>query len=268
MMGKGLLSGEMLRSGGPFLWEKDMNEILALQLSADYCVSPEEIRDRKNHFAPWRPLEGRRRYREEDPCFLKIASVGGKLLFCGEASLLLWCRDRYEKEGGEWFFEAKNMRILNDRLHEDGYQIEMVHPFFISDTPLKVHTDGWEIRWFEEEEIETFRGDGRFTSAFTFDPGAPDVIGAAAVKDGRILGMAGASADSPFMWQIGINVEEEARGLGIGRMLTGLLGNEILEKGKLPFYGTAMSHIGSLKVAVGAGFVPAWSELVTSKIDS
>jgi GNAT superfamily N-acetyltransferase len=143
----------------------------------------------------------------------------------------------------------------------------MIHPFFISDTPFKVHTEGWEIRWFEKEEIEAFRGDGRFTSAFTFDPGAPDVIGAAAVKDGRILGMAGASADSPSMWQIGINVEEEARGLGIGRMLTGLLRNEILERGKLPYYGTAMSHIGSLKVAVGAGFVPAWSELVTSKID-
>ena len=244
-----------------------MNEILAGQLALDYCVSKEEVRDGRNHFASWQPLEGRRRFREEEPCFLKIASVGGKLLFCGEASLLIWCREWYEKTGGEWFFEAKNMRALNDRLHEEGYRIEMVHPFFISDTPFKVNTEGWEIRWYEGEEIEAFRGDPRFTSAFTFDPGAPDVIGAAAVKDGRILGMAGASADSPSMWQIGINVEEEARGLGIGRMLTGLLRNEILERGKLPFYGTAMSHIGSLKVAVGAGFVPAWSELVTSKID-
>ncbi|MBQ3972585.1 MAG: GNAT family N-acetyltransferase, partial [Lachnospiraceae bacterium] len=112
-----------------------MNEILALQLSADYCVSPEEVRDGSNHFAPWQALEGRRRFREEETCFLKIASVGGKLLFCGEPSLLLWCQEAYEKTGGEWFFEAKTMRGLNDRLRQDGYQIEMVHPFFISSAP-------------------------------------------------------------------------------------------------------------------------------------
>ena len=244
-----------------------MNEILARQLALDYCVREEEVLDRANHFAPWQALEGRRRFREEEGCFLKIASVGGKLLFCGEPSLLLWCREAYEKTAGEWFFEAKTMRGLNDRLRQDGYQIEMVHPFFISSAPCPVSRDGWEIRWFEGEEIDVFRGDPRFTSAFTFDPNAKDMLGTAAIKDGRILGMAGASADSPLMWQIGINVEEEARGLGIGRMLTGLLGNEILRRGKLPYYGTAMSHIGSLKVAVGAGFVPAWSELVTSKID-
>jgi hypothetical protein len=49
-------------------------------------------------------------------------------------------------------------------------------------------------------------------------------------------------------------------------MLVTLLKNEILEQDRLPYYGTSMSHIASQKVALGAGFVPAWAELVTDRI--
>ena len=79
--------------------------------------------------------------------------------------------------------------------------------------------------------------------------------------------MAGASCDRPTMWQIGINVEPEARGTGVGTMLVALLKNEILSRGVLPFYGTSASHLASQRVALGAGFVPAWAELITSPID-
>ena len=57
------------------------------------------------------------------------------------------------------------------------------------------------------------------------------------------------------------NVMPEAEGLGIGSMLVAVLKNEILKRGKLPFYGTSMSHIASQRVALGAGFVPMWAEL-------
>ena len=69
----------------------------------------------------------------------------------------------------------------------------------------------------------------------------------------------------PAMWQIGINVDPAAREAGIGKMLVSLLKNEILPKGKLPYYGTSMSHIVSQRVALSCGFVPAWAELVTSE---
>ena len=73
--------------------------------------------------------------------------------------------------------------------------------------------------------------------------------------------MPGATSDSELMWQIGINVMPEAEGSGIGSMLVEIIKNEILDLGKLPFYGTAMSHISSQKVALNAGFYPAWAEL-------
>ena len=92
------------------------------------------------------------------------------------------------------------------------------------------------------------------------------MVGVAAIKDDEILGMAGASMDSPIMWQIGINVEPNGRRKGIGKMLVALLKNEILDKGRLPYYGTSMGHIASQKVAIGSGFVPVWAELVTDRL--
>lgn len=243
-----------------------MNDILCGQLERDYCCGHDEILDTKNHFTEYRPLEFRRRYHEKEECFLKIAVVNGKVLFAGQKEIIDWCRENYADTGSEWFFEAQNMHKLNERLHQDGFQIGMVHPFFIAEEKSEADTSGYEIRWYRDSEIEQFRGDSRFNEAYTFCETAPDIIGVAAVKDDKILGMAGASMDSPVMWQIGINVDPDTRAKGIGKMLVTLLKNEILERERLPYYGTSMSHIASQRVALGAGFVPAWVELVTDRI--
>ena len=48
---------------------------------------------------------------------------------------------------------------------------------------------------------------------------------------------------------------------GIGTTLVKLLKNEILKRGKIPFYGTAESHFHSQNIAINSGFFPAWAEL-------
>ena len=269
-----------------------MNHILCSQLAIDYCCTPQDVSDNQNHFTEHKFLEGRRRFQEGTECLLKLAVINGKILFTGKKEIIEWCRSEYAKESSEWFLEAKNLRRLNDRLFQDGYQIETTHPFFIpADGPFKKTESGGagrisetcqvrqsgqineigqtscEIRWYQEEEIGQFRGDSRFNEAYAFCKDAPDVLGVAAVSDGKILGMAGASCDSPTMWQIGINVDPDTRMGGTGKLLVSLLKDEIMKRGILPYYGTSMSHIASQRVALGAGFVPAWAELVTSRVD-
>ena len=243
-----------------------MNEVLCRQLALDYCCSPGEVLDGAHHFTEHRFLDGRRRYQEGAECFLKIAVVNGKLLVSGAREIVDWCREHYAEACAPWFFEAKNLRGLNDRLRLSGRQIETVHPFFVAERPTETETDGYELRWFRGDEIERFRGDERFDEAYAFCADAPDLLGVAALRDGEILGMAGASGDSPTMWQIGINVMPGAERAGIGTMLVTLLKNEILRRGILPYYGTSMSHLASQRLALAAGFVPAWAELTTSAI--
>ena len=242
-----------------------MNRLLEEQLAIDYCCTPAQVRDNSSHFCVYEPLEGRRRWREGSACLLKIACVNGKQLFAGSAPVLEACREKYGEEGNPWFFEASNLRALDTLLAPFGGQVAMAHPFFVSDTPQETGSGGFDIRWYEEEEIGAFRGDDRFREAFSFEPDAPDMLGVCAMQGGEILGMAGASADSERLWQIGIDVVPEARGRGIGVLLVRLLRNRILETGRLPFYGTGMSHIASQRVALAAGFVPAWAELSTEE---
>ena len=244
-----------------------MNEILCRQLALDYCCGPDEIRGGGNVFTIFRPLEGRRRFHEPKECFLKIAAVNGKLLFTGRTEIVAWCRERWGECGSEWFFEPDTLRELDARLRADGFQIGMAHPFFIAETRTEPDAGSWEIRRYRGAEIEAFRGDGRYGEAFSFCPEAPDVLGVAALRAGKIAGMAGASADSPTMWQIGINVDPAYRGEGVASLLVTLLKNEILEQGILPFYGTSMSHLASQRVALASGFLPAWVELVAAKIE-
>ncbi len=244
-----------------------MNRVLAAQLALDYCCTEADILGPGNVFSVHSFLPGRRCWQEGNECYLKIAAFGGKLLFAGREDIVDLCRRQYADRDGEWFFEAKNLRLLNDRIHADGYRIESVHPFFIAEEPTSASARDYSIEWYDEAAIERFRGDERFGEAFAFYPNAPDVLGVSASKGGTILGMAGASCDSPTMWQIGINVEPDARQRGIGTLLVTLLKNEIIRRGVLPFYGTSMSHIASQRVALSAGFLPAWAELVTAKAD-
>lgn len=243
-----------------------MNAILAKQLAFDFCCTEDDVRSGKNIFTEFTADKNRRIFEDTEDCFLKIASVNGKLLATGESSVIAWCREKYHSFNGEWFMEVENFRELDRKVMEYGYRIGQAHPFYIGTEYSEVDTKGLEIRKFLAEEIERFRDDNRFGEAFIFAGLPRDEIGIGAYQDGKILGMAGATSDSPLMWQIGINVLPEAKGLGIGTMLVKLLKNEILSLGKLPFYGTAVSHIASQRVALNAGFVPAWSELYCEKI--
>ena len=245
-----------------------MNPILCRQLALDYCCSPEDAADGRNHFSVYRPLEGRRLFQAGKDCYLKVAVVNGKLLFTGQEEILRWCEEQYRDEGGAWFLEPKNLRRLDERFLADGCRIETAHPFFLPEEPTappRLPADV-SLRWYEEQEIEVFRGDKRFDEAFVFDPQAPDRLGLAAILDGEILSMAGASSDCARMWQIGVNTEPAARGLGLGTALVCRIKDELLRRGILPFYGTSPSHLASQRLALRAGFRPAWLELGCSPL--
>lgn len=243
-----------------------MNDILVKQLAVDFCTDEKSVLSKENIFTEYKRLEGRRIFQEGE-CYLKVASVNGKILASGKKDIIDWVRDKYKDGNGAWFMDMECLHELEAGLSKFGCQIGQAHPFYIATEKSGVDTKGYEIRVFTGKELEQFRGDERFGEAFLFDAAPKDEIGVGAYKDGMILGMAGATSDSDMMWQIGINVMPEAGGIGIGTMLVAIIKNEILNRGKLPFYGTSMSHIASQRVALGAGFVPAWSELYCEAIE-
>jgi GNAT superfamily N-acetyltransferase len=243
-----------------------MHPLLIRQLAADFCVPEAAVLDDRHHFSIFSPHPDRRLYLEIRPCLLKIAVVGSKLLFTGQEDIVDRCRELYAEADAPWFMEAPNLAQLNAELAPFGAQIKYRQPFYTSEAPAQVDTRDFTIVRYTQEEIGQFCGTDSFGDAFGFSPDAPDMLAVAALRDGHILGMAGASADSPLMWQISINVLPEARGQGIAAMLVSLLRNDVLAAGRLPFYGTSISHLASQRVALKAGFLPAWFELVAEPL--
>ena len=145
--------------------------------------------------------------------------------------------------------------------------------------------------WFEKEEILRFQESNRFNQALTFWEKNPDMLAVAAMRpeyqstpigtpnkeqvsdksskdfdQSHMCAMAGASRDGEYLWQIGINVDADYAGQGLGHRLVRALKEEILRRGKIPFYGTSESHTLSQTVGLKAGFVPAWTEVSVRKI--
>lgn len=88
-----------------------------------------------------------------------------------------------------------------------------------------------------------------------------DVLGVGAYDHGKLIGLAGCSADCDTMWQIGIDVLPEYRRKGIASCLTTRLAMEAIKRGKVPFYCAAWSNIKSVRNAIKSGFRPAWVEM-------
>ena len=243
-----------------------MHPLLLRQLAADFCVTEADLLDAHHHFTVFEPHPERRQFMEIRPCLLKIAVVNGKLLFTGREDIVARCRALYHDANAPWFMEAPSLATLNRELAAFGAQIRHARPFYTADAVSPVDTRDFLICRYNQETIGQFRGDERFSDAYGFAEEAPDMLGVAALQDGHILGMAGASADSPHLWQIGINVLPEARNQGVAAMLVALLRNDVLAAGRLPYYGTSISHLASQRVALSAGFKPAWFELVAAPI--
>jgi predicted GNAT family acetyltransferase len=70
--------------------------------------------------------------------------------------------------------------------------------------------------------------------------------------------MAGASNDCAMMWQIGMDVLPGYRNKGLAAYLVNWLTLEVINRGYIPYYGTAASNIASQRVAHRAGYCPAW----------
>lgn len=244
----------------------EIKEKMYQQLAIDYCCNVSDIKNHKNCFVEYRALEGRRRFEEADTCILKAIVINGKIIFAGEGHVVAACKQKFSDRPGSWFMDVANFRDLDEILKEEGYQIKTAHPFFIPCDNRICKMDGVEIKKYNQKEILQFKGDSRFDEAFCFDRNSPDVLAVAAIVNHEIVGMAGASADSPYFWQIGINVNKEFEGRHIASGLVSILKYDILQKGIVPYYGTSFSNLASQHVAIKAGFEVAWVELITEKM--
>lgn len=134
------------------------------------------VTSRENIFTVYTPLQGRRIF-EEGECFLKIACINGKILASGKKDIIAWVRETFKDRSGAWFMDVEALHELEADLKCFTARLHRAHPFYIATEMSEVDTKDYEIRIFEGEELEPFRGDERFGEAFLFHELPKDEIG-------------------------------------------------------------------------------------------
>lgn len=239
-------------------------DILEKQLAVDYDCTIEDIKNSENIY---RVLKANKNARPigNAGTLLKMAVYNEKLLVMADTGLLEWCMQTFQGENGIWLAEPENLIKINNKLLEYGQKLADIHHHYIPAQTSVSTEKRFEIKWYEKDEIDIFRGDGRFWEALLFDENTPDMLAVCAVDGDTILGMASATRDCEQLWQIGVNVTQEGRGKGVGSYVTTCLKEELLHRGIVPTYATVESHIKSQKVAFQSGFVPVFYELFSEK---
>lgn len=247
------------------------NEIYALlksQLALEFNCGPNDFDLENNIITDLRLCEKRRHF-SDNGHFFQMATLGGNAVISADSRVHERLSEIVDGKKGFWLFEHDNLMKIEDILRPYGERLCQSHHMFLPETEILPVADICPVKWFEQYEIAQFYAGGLFPNALCqrFDPLRPDVLAAAAYDGDEIIGMAGCSADTPIFWQIGIDVDAAYRSRGIGTYLVMLLKNEIIRRGKIPYYGTSLSNIHSWNIAYNCGFCPAWVEIETESIN-
>lgn len=236
------------------------------QLCTDFNCSSEVIHKKGNIITPASYSPKRRRAVTYEP-MLRIVSYYDKVLVTCAPCLLDWADKRYHDTFSGWIFKYPRLQEIDLELKKHGQVIKDIHHYFLPLEEFPPAAPDFTVKWFEKNELEPFR-DLSYPDAIAFHPLNPDMLAVAAMDGEQIMGVAGVSADAEELWQIGITVNEHYRGRGIASKLVTLLKDEVIRRGKVPFYGTAESHNLSNSVAIKSGFFPVWTELISGPADA
>ncbi|MBD5472942.1 MAG: GNAT family N-acetyltransferase [Lachnospiraceae bacterium] len=246
-------------------WTQQKILSMAMEQSAiDLCCQPEDFLKNENVIVTSAVSENCRKYLKL-PFFCNLVSYGNNLVASLDPKVQKVVCDYMERYGKVHAFETPNMHVLDDAFRQYGYRICFMAEYFLPElSALKPSTCDYELRILNPEDFEELYVE-QWSNALCKDRKQLDVLGVGAYDDGKLIGLAGCSADGREMWQIGIDVRKEYRRQGLAVSLTSHLALEILKRDKVPFYCAAWSNIPSVRNAIKSGFRPAWVEMTAKE---
>ena len=240
-------------------------------LMADYACEEKHLEEEGVWFCEARKLKGARRYLFRAEKYLAMATMGTGAVITCTPDRMNWAKKNLSKLTRDNLFNSSALSRIERYIKRDGQCTDGITLAYIcaEDTFRSVAPpDGIEMKIFSEKEIPALYDDKRFPNSLTFrrNPETPDMIAVLATYQGERVGMAGASADCDTMWQVGVDTLPEYRRRGIAEATVSIVTENIIKRGIVPFYTTAVSNIASRRTALSLGYRPAWVEIFSREI--
>ena len=192
--------------------------------------------------------------------------IGAGVVISCDARRVEWARNTLAPLSRDELFGATGIGILKDCLAADRQSICGPDLSYVCSAktflPCPASADV-QLRLLEGGTIaELYRYEGlHMALGYSLEGDRPDVLAVVARCDDQLAGVAGVSADSDCLWQVGIDVSPAWRGKGIGKALVARVTEAVLERGRVPYYTTVGSNLFSQRLAGGVGYRAAWTTL-------
>jgi len=237
------------------IWE------IALQQSAYDCnCAPEDFLRRENVITISKVHTKARKYLRL-PFACDMVSYGNNIVAQTNEKLASVVRQYLDRYPAEHCFETPHLHVLDELLQPFGLRVCFMAEYFLPDADaLQALPCRYELRVLHQEDFSDLYLP-QWSNALCEKRKELDVLGVGAYDGGKLIGLAGCSADCDRMYQIGIDVLPEYRRQGIASALTSRLALEVLKLGKVPFYCAAWCNLKSVRNAIKCGFRPAWVEV-------
>ncbi|MBT4126686.1 MAG: GNAT family N-acetyltransferase [Chloroflexi bacterium] len=259
---------------------QDVRDTVISMLCAELSCTSEELTDGQVHITVRNPdahQNPAHRLFDPHPGKIGIASLGIGGIVCVDEEHLDWAEEVFRPKPTstrDELFMPDRMGKMADLVRPEGLLLYGPFPRFAVSHSTVTHVEApmsYSVRVVDQDGADAIGQRARWHNAIYKVPtetARPTMIAAIAEQEGEIVGVCGASSDSPFMWQLGIDVAPEHQGRGLAPALTSAVAEAVLDEGKLPYYGTSASNIPSMRTALAAGFKPTWVEVLSRPADS
>ena len=247
---------------------QEILKIAMAQSARDLSADASDFEKSENVVVTSRENDGARRYLKL-PFSCQLVSYGNNVVASVSPEFREIAENYINKYPVEHLFETPHLHVLNEALAAKGQKICFMAEYFLPDVNVLRKRDvvPYELRILTQEDFtELYLPE--WSNALCKARKHLDVLGVGAYDNGRLIGLAGCSADCDTMWQIGIDVLPEYRRQGIASALTSRLAVEILNRGKVPFYCAAWCNVKSVRNAIRSGFRPAWVEMTAKSCET
>lgn len=250
-------------------FKNDMIEAAAEQLALDFSCKASDFLKEESTITAAKQMYGRRIFKEI-PDFFRAATFGNGTVLSISPEIYTFATAMISNISPLKIFDAEGIYIINKELEKYRMVLGAFHEYYLPHTPAKPAPPcRYQLEVVEEADISSLYGNSFFQNALLFQTNEErhDVLAVCAKNGNEIIGIAGASNDSPRFWQIGIDVLPKYRHEGVATALTSTLTSEVLMHGAIPYYGTWWSNIASRNTALSCGYYPVWSEMAAVPLD-
>lgn len=239
---------------------------IALKQSAIDCnCSPQDFLSGQNRVTISRPDPRARKYLPL-PFACDLVSYGSGIVAQTSQALAGVVEEYIGRYPVEHAFETPHLHALDEVLAKNGLKVCFMAEYFLPDVDdLRQQPCDYTLRVLQPEDFAGLY-QPQWSNALCEKRKALDMLAVGAYDGGRLVGLAGCSADCETMYQIGVDVLPGYRRRGIASALTSALALETLALGKVPFYCAAWCNIPSVRNAIRCGFRPAWVEMTAREI--